>query len=105
MVIFQIYQFSLMDSIILIKFWIQGSSYAETVCCSNIFFDVIMWRSDTDSKFMSVNMLTIYRYQFSISYCIFGMYIKFGTFWNKNEPHRSSISEVTDSERRAYLNA
>ena len=23
----------------------------------------------------------------------------------QNEPHRSSISEVTDSERRAYLNA
>ena len=28
-----------------------------------------------------------------------------GTFWNKNEPHSSSISEVIDSERRAYLNA
>ena len=28
-----------------------------------------------------------------------------GIFWNKNEPHSSSISEVIDSERRAYLNA
>ena len=26
-------------------------------------------------------------------------------FEKKNEPHSSSISEVTDSERRAYLNA
>ena len=26
-------------------------------------------------------------------------------FEKKNEPHGSSISEVTDSERRAYLNA
>ena len=36
------------------------------------------------------------------------MYIKFGTFWKKkkkNEPHGSSIFEVIDSERRAYLNA
>ena len=40
---------------------------------------------------------------FQIFYCIFGMYIKFGTFWNKNEPHSSSIFEVIDSERRAYL--
>ena len=38
-------------------------------------------------------------------YCIFGFYIKFWTFWNKNGPHSSSISEVIDSERRAYLNA
>ena len=37
------------------------------------------------------------------------MYIKFGTFWKKKkkkkEPHGSSIFEVIDSERRAYLNA
>ena len=33
------------------------------------------------------------------------MYVKFGTFWKKNEPHSLSISEVIDSERRAYLNA
>ena len=30
------------------------------------------------------------------------MYIKFGTFFLKNEPH---ISEVIDSEICAYLNA
>ena len=34
------------------------------------------------------------------------MYIKFWKFWKKkNEPHSLSISEVIDSERRAYLNA
>ena len=38
-------------------------------------------------------------------YCIFGMYIKFGTFWKQKEPLRSSISEVIDAERRAYVNA
>ena len=38
-----------------------------------------------------------------IFYCICGMYIKFGTYWKKNEPHSSSISEVIDSERRAYF--
>ena len=43
---------------------------------------------------------------FSIFYCIFEMYIKFGTFLKKKKkPHSSSISEVIDSERRAYLNA
>ena len=40
-----------------------------------------------------------------IFYCIFRIYIKFWTFWNRNEPHSLSISEVIDSERRAYLNA
>ena len=38
-------------------------------------------------------------------YCIFGIYIKFWTFWKKNESPRFSISEVIDSERRAFLNA
>ena len=36
---------------------------------------------------------------------IFGIYIKFEMFWNKNESHTASISEVIVSERRAYLNA
>ena len=27
------------------------------------------------------------------------------TFWKKNEPNSISVSEVTDFERRAYLNA
>ena len=35
----------------------------------------------------------------------FGIYIKFSMFWKKHEPHRSSISEVIDFERCAYLNA
>ena len=38
-------------------------------------------------------------------YCIFGIYIKLGTFSKKDEPHSSSISAVIDSEIRAYLNA
>ena len=42
---------------------------------------------------------------FCCFFCIFGICIKFAIFWNKNEPHRSSISEVIDSERCAYLNA
>ena len=36
---------------------------------------------------------------------IFGMYIKFETFGKQNESHKSSVSEVIDPERRAYLNA
>ena len=32
-------------------------------------------------------------------YCIFGIYIKFWTFWKKNEPHSLSISEVIDSKK------
>ena len=31
--------------------------------------------------------------------------MKFGTFWKKNDPHSSNISEVIDCERRAYVNA
>ena len=31
--------------------------------------------------------------------------LSFEHFEKKNEPHSSSISEVIDSERRAYLNA
>ena len=58
----------------------------------------------------------IYRYQFKSNYlknhkffaafffCIFRIYINFQCS-EKNEPHRSSISEVIDSERCAYLNA
>ena len=30
--------------------------------------------------------------------------MKFTMFWNKKKRHKSSISEVIDSERRAYLN-
>ena len=37
-------------------------------------------------------------------FCSFGIYIKIPLFWIKNEPHRSSISEVIDSKRYAYLN-
>ena len=33
------------------------------------------------------------------------IYIKFWTFWKKNEPPSLNISEVIDFERRAYLNA
>ena len=36
-------------------------------------------------------------------FCIFGIYIKFPMFWKQIEPHRSSISEVIDSKRCAYL--
>ena len=42
---------------------------------------------------------------FAAFFCISGICIKFTIFWNKNEPHRSSISEVIDSERCAYWNA
>ena len=38
-------------------------------------------------------------------YCSFGMYVKLWTFWKKNEPRSPRISEVIDSERRAYWNA
>ena len=38
------------------------------------------------------------------SYCTFGIYMKFQLFRNKNERHKSSISEVIDSERCANLN-
>ena len=31
--------------------------------------------------------------------------MKFGLFWKKIEPYSSYISEVIDSEMRAYLNA
>ena len=43
-----------------------------------------------------------------IFYCIFGIYITFWTFLKKKkkiESHSLSVSEVIDSERRAYLNA
>ena len=42
-----------------------------------------------------------------IFYCLFGIYIKFWTFWKKknNEPHSTGISEVIDFEKCAYLNA
>ena len=37
---------------------------------------------------------------------MFGVYMKFPKLGKKkNEPHRSSISEVIDFERCAYLNA
>ena len=36
---------------------------------------------------------------------IIGMYIKFPMFLNKNQRHRSNISEVIDSERSPYLKA
>ena len=36
-------------------------------------------------------------------YCIFGIYIKFTTFLEKNERHSLSISEIIDSGRRGYL--
>ena len=42
---------------------------------------------------------------FAIFYCTFGIYIKFWTFSKKNQPPSLSIFEVTDFERRAYLNA
>ena len=40
-------------------------------------------------------------------FLIFGVYMKFPMFLKKikNEPHRSSISEVTNSEGCAYLNS
>ena len=59
----------------------------------------------------------IYRYQFKCNYLkiqkhfddfyyIFGIYIKFWTFFfQKNEPHSLNISEVIASERCASLNA
>ena len=45
-------------------------------------------------------MINLSRYVF----CSFRIYIKIPLFWIKNEPHRSSISEVIDSKRCAYLN-
>ena len=58
----------------------------------------------------------IYRYPFNCNYqtnkdillhfyCVIEIYIKFGTFWKKKEPHSLSIPEIVDSERRGYLNA
>ena len=58
----------------------------------------------------------IYRYQIQRNYLknrqfsanffwILGIRIKFSMFWKKNEPHRSSVSEVIVSERCACLNA
>ena len=58
----------------------------------------------------------IYSYKFKLKYLkkyksfcscseIFGIYMKFRMFKLKNELPRSSISEVIDSERCAYLNA
>ena len=38
-------------------------------------------------------------------FCIFGINIKFPIFWKVIEPHRSSISAVSDSKRCVYLNA
>ena len=54
----------------------------------------------------------IYRYKFKYNYLknqrhfaafywIFGIYIKFWTFWKKIEPHGLSISAIIDSKRRA----
>ena len=40
-----------------------------------------------------------------LSYCIFGIHIKFATFSKKLELHSLSISEIIDSERCDYLNA
>ena len=37
--------------------------------------------------------------------CSFDIYIKFSMFWKKKQPDKSSISEVIDSKRCAYLNA
>ena len=39
-----------------------------------------------------------------VVYYIFGICITFWKIWNKNERHSLSVSEVIDSERRAYLN-
>ena len=36
--------------------------------------------------------------------CIFGIYIKFWTFWKKNESHNLRVSEIIDSERCGYFN-
>ena len=79
----------------------------------NLFLNLTRWLPTTT---ILVVKWRIYCYQFRWNYlknekfllplyCIFGFYIKFWTFWNKNGPHSSSISEVIDSERRAYLNA
>ena len=38
-------------------------------------------------------------------FSIFGSYIKFAMFCCKKNPHSSSVSEVIESERSAYLNA
>ena len=59
---------------------------------------------------------TIYRYQFKANYQKYkNLFAAFSsTFWylseiynvlEKNEPHRTLISRVIDSERSAYLNA
>ena len=39
------------------------------------------------------------------SFPFFGIYIKFAMFWSRKKSHTSSISEVIESERCAYLNA
>ena len=41
---------------------------------------------------------------FSISLCIFQIYIKFWTFSKKDDPHSLCICEITDRERRGYIN-
>ena len=38
-------------------------------------------------------------------YWIFGICIKFSTFWKKKETHSPSISEVIESQKRVFLNA
>ena len=35
-----------------------------------------------------------------IFFCIFEIYIKFRTFWNKDDSDSRCISEITDSEKR-----
>ena len=48
----------------------------------------------------------IYRYQFKCNYLFAFLESTLNFQWlKKKEPHRSSISEVIDSERCAYLNA
>ena len=64
-------------------------------------------RSATE-KFTSTNwdgIILKTKINFWIFYCIFGIYIKFRTITKKNKPHSSSISEVIDFQKRAYLNA
>ena len=41
---------------------------------------------------------------FAIFFYSFGIYMKFPMFLKKHEPHKTSFSEVIDSERCAYLN-
>ena len=38
---------------------------------------------------------------FLIFFSVFRIYIKFLTFWKKDDPHNLCISEITDHERRA----